>query len=59
MRFRALLIAALAAFALSGCPEKPAGLAFQLEQQTDLPTPPTADAPGLTGDLVPPGYSMH
>ncbi|HEY8208832.1 MAG TPA: hypothetical protein VIG99_15185 [Myxococcaceae bacterium] len=31
-------------------------LAFSLEQPADLPRPPTTEAPGLTSDLVPPGY---
>ena len=57
MRTRALLIAAGFALALTGCPEKPPALSFQLEKQADLPTPPTAEAPGLTSDLVPPGFT--
>jgi len=61
MRPRALLllVAAAIALAFSGCPEPAPTLAYKLEQQTDLPRPPTADAPGLTSDLVPPGFSSR
>jgi hypothetical protein len=53
----AVALAALAALLLGwACGNGPEPLAFRLEQPTDLPRPPTAAAPGLTSDLVPPGY---
>jgi hypothetical protein len=53
-----LLIAAGIAVALTGCPDN-TQLTSKLDRPADpLPRPPTADSPGLTSDLVPPGVTL-